>query len=102
MVPTGLGRLSRRIGAVGRAGRTRVALPGRRTWWRRLRSSAPADRVVGPRRPGPTPVGDLRGPDQPWTMASTRVPPGCVVVGVDDSEDSVRAVHWAAGQALLE
>ena len=35
-------------------------------------------------------------------MTSSRVPAGCVVVGVDDSEDSVRAVRWAAGQALLE
>lgn len=35
-------------------------------------------------------------------MTRFGVPPGSIVVGVDGSEDSERAVRWAAEQALLE
>jgi nucleotide-binding universal stress UspA family protein len=35
-------------------------------------------------------------------MTRFGVPPGSIVVGVDGSEDSDRAVTWAAGQAVLE
>jgi nucleotide-binding universal stress UspA family protein len=35
-------------------------------------------------------------------MTRFGVPPGCVVVGIDGSADSARALTWAAGQATVE